>query len=239
MRELGLRADAQITLAIAAANRLGSPLVCIGWAGQVRSVFVFCEQEREEAYDCLASLQAAGLSVSVLTGDYGAGSTAMGQSLDIAIETQLLPEDKLGKIQLLRAQHGPVAMVGDGINDAPALAEADVGIALSCGADVSREAADVCLMGDDLARIPWCYALAKRTVRTMRQNLLWAFAYNSAGIALAAMGWLNPIWAAVAMVGSSLFVVANSLQLAAMPLETGPTQDVPCAPAELAAAKHD
>ncbi|MCR9117606.1 MAG: hypothetical protein NXI22_11735, partial [bacterium] len=98
--------------------------------------------------------------------------------------------------------------------DAPALAQADTGIAMECGADVSRDAADICLLGGDLSKIGWAFAFAKQANRTIRQNLIWAFAYNGVGIVLAAAGLLNPIWAAVLMVGSSLFVVSNSLRLA-------------------------
>ena len=99
------------------------------------------------------------------------------------------------------------------MNDAPALAAADIGIAMGCGADVTRDAADVCLLGDHLDRVTWAIEHSRRTVRIVRQNLFWAFAYNSIGIVLATLGLLNPIWAAIAMVVSSLLVVSNSLRL--------------------------
>jgi P-type E1-E2 ATPase len=154
-----------------------------------------------------------GLDVAVLTGDGAAQAAALGRELGLPISSDLLPE---GKVEAIRAAHaaiGPVAMVGDGLNDAPALAASDVGIAMGCGADVSRDAAVVCLLGNDLTRLPWAFDLARRTTRVIRQNLFWAFVYNLVGIVLACTGRLNPVFAALAMVLSSLFVVTNSLRL--------------------------
>ncbi len=214
MEENGLARSNSIRDAIVEIRQVGKPLACIGWQGQVRGVFAFRECLRDETQAALDRLRVAGYYVTILTGDYAARAAALEHTLGINIETELLPEDKLAAIRQIREKHGPVVMVGDGINDAPAVAEADVGIAMGCGADVSRDAADVCLLGNDLAQVGWSIDLAKRTMRTVRQNLFWAFAYNIVGIALATTGWLNPMWAAIAMVGSSLFVISNSIRLA-------------------------
>jgi P-type E1-E2 ATPase len=155
-----------------------------------------------------------GLEVHVLTGDHAARAAALAEVLGVGVTGELLPIEKVEIVRQARERYGDVAMVGDGINDAPALAAADVGVALGSGADVAREAADVCLLGDNLARLPETIELARRTVRIVRQNLFWALAYNVVGMYLACAGWLNPIWASAAMAVSGLLVVGNSLRLA-------------------------
>jgi heavy metal translocating P-type ATPase len=133
----------------------------------------------------------------------------------LTIECDLKPEQKVIRLKEIRDRCGSVAMVGDGINDAPALAASDVGIAMGCGADVSRDSAQVCLLSNDLDRIPWAIHLARRTTAVIRQNLLWAFGYNFFGVILAAFGLLNPLVAAGLMIASSLLVISNSLRLMA------------------------
>ena len=187
----------------------------------MRGLFLFQESIRPETRQALADCRQLGLHTILLTGDHRGRAARIEQELEIPVEAEQLPADKVAAIEQLRGQHGPVAMVGDGINDAPALATSDVGVAMGCGADLTRESATVCLLSDDLLRFPWAVALARRGVRTIRQNLFWAFSYNSVGIALAASGRLNPVWAAVAMAGSSLAVIANSLRLARFPEPEG------------------
>jgi P-type E1-E2 ATPase len=148
-----------------------------------------------------------------LTGDRQERAENLAASLRISVAAEQLPAGKVAAIKAARQQCGLVAMVGDGINDAPALAASDVGIAMGCGADLSRDSAAVCLLADDLARVPWTIGLARQTVRVIKQNLVWAFSYNIVGITLAATGRLSPVWSAVAMVASSVFVVSNSLRL--------------------------
>ena len=200
---------------VALARHGGRSLSAIGWGGWVRGVFAFSETLRSEAPQALAQCRALGCDVAVLTGDEPARGRLLAEQLGVTVMAGLMPEAKVAALAKARRSIGPVAMVGDGVNDAPALAASDVGIALGCGADLSRESALVCLISDDLARVPWAIDFARRTVRVIRQNLFWAFGYNTLGIGLAATGWLNPAWAAAAMVTSSLLVVANSLRLQA------------------------
>jgi len=213
MREAGLVVGDALQRSLSELEHDGRSVVCAGWGGCVRGVFGFEEALRPEAKEALDACKNLDLGVAVLSGDAAARVERMGQQLGLPIAGELLPEDKVAAIRRIRSEQGRVAMVGDGINDAPVLAAADVGIAMGCGADVSRQAADVCLLGDDLRRVAWSVGLSRATVSTIRQNLVWAFSYNVLGIALAASGRLNPVWAAAAMVVSSLLVIGNSLRL--------------------------
>jgi heavy metal translocating P-type ATPase len=213
MDEQGLLWDAKVKSAATAATKAGQPVTCLGWEGAIQAVFVFRERLRPEAAQAVTRLRTQGLDVAVLTGDGMARGSELADILHVPVKADLLPEHKVDAIAAARQIYGPTAMVGDGINDAPALAASDVGIALGCGTDVSRESATVCLLGNDLTRLPWAIALARQTVRVIKQNLFWAFVYNVAGIGLACSGHLNPVLAAAAMVGSSCLVVVNSLRL--------------------------
>ncbi len=218
MDERGLRLGPVLARARDGAQNRGLSLTMVGWDGRVRGLFVFAERWRPGIKRVIGWLRGAGIDVAILTGDHAARGRAIAIELGVAVEAELLPEQKVEAIDRARRQHGPVAMVGDGINDAPALAASDVGIALGCGTDVSRDSAALCLLGDDLTRIPWAIELARRTTRVIRRNLFWAFGYNIVGVIAAAAGWLNPAIAALLMVASSALVIGNSLSLR-QPLE--------------------
>lgn len=213
MEENGCAMDARLTEIVDRIRKAGSPLACIGWAGSVRGVFEFSERLRPEARASMDALRRMGFSPVVVTGDHEGRAAAIGQSLNVEAHGALRPVDKVEKIKDRRRASSAVVMVGDGINDAPALAAADVGIAMGCGADIARESGGVCLLGENLLGVPWAISLARRTVRTIKVNLFWAFAYNVLGIGLALSGRLNPIFAAFAMLASSVMVIANSLRL--------------------------
>ena len=185
-------------------------LLAVG--SEIVAAFWTAEEIRPAAAAAVAGLRTRGLALTILSGDQPERVAAVAQELALSWRAPLLPADKLSAIEALRSTGGG-AMVGDGINDAAALAAADVGIALGCGADVARWTAPICLLDDDLASLPWLVDLARTTRRTIRWNLLWAFGYNAACIPLAATGLVHPAIAAAAMVVSSLLVVGNSLRL--------------------------
>jgi heavy metal translocating P-type ATPase len=193
---------------------------CLVAAGdRIVGGLAFAESIRPEAVATVAALRAMGGTTLVLSGDRRDRAEPVAETLGMECRAPLLPAEKLAAIAALQRQGRRVVMVGDGINDAPALATADVGVALGCGADVSRWSAGVCLLRDDLSALPWLVTLARRTDATIRWNLLWAFAYNAACVPLAAGGLVHPAVAAAAMVASSLLVVTNSLRLAGAAVE--------------------
>jgi Cu+-exporting ATPase len=193
-------------------EQVGMTVVHVGAGGAVWGLLGLAETIRDEAASTLAEIQRQNVAVEVLTGDSQAAGAALSQKLAVPVQSQLLPHDKVTAIEQAEA-NGPTAMVGDGLNDAPALARASVGIAMGCGADVTREAADVSLVGNDLSQVAWTLALARRAYRTIGWNLGWAFVYNLVGIGLAMAGLLHPVLAAAAMVVSSALVVGNSLRI--------------------------
>lgn len=209
----GLHIEPGLAKAARHAGETGRSLAFVGWGGTARGLFLFDEQTRPSAAAAVSRLGLLGIDLAILTGDQAARGKALADQFGMRVEADLLPGDKVDAIRRAREVFGPVAMVGDGINDAPALAASDVGVALGCGTDLSRDSALVCLLGDDLERLPWAIELARRTVGVVRGNLAWAFGYNSVGVVCAAFGWLNPALAALLMVGSSVLVIVNSLRL--------------------------
>ncbi|HSG45367.1 MAG TPA: heavy metal translocating P-type ATPase [Anaerolineales bacterium] len=190
----------------------GQVVVYVGWAGQVQGLVGLGETVREEAKDVLHQLDSRGLRLSVLTGDEERAGERWQKSLGIPVKAALSPDDKMANLV------ENTAMVGDGINDGPALAASTVGLAMNHGTDVARTAADIVLIRDDLRVVPWLFDLSKATMRRVKQNLGWAFIYNIIGVGMAMAGLMKPVWAALAMVMSSIFVTANAMRMNKYPL---------------------
>jgi len=222
LRQEGVSGLGQLELDAAEARSLGESLLFVAVDGCARGFLAASDPARPEAGAVVDWLVRRGLSVHVLSGDSEPAVRAVAVGLGIgdeAVHASLLPGDKLSVLEELRGGGATVAMVGDGINDAPSLAAADLGIALGGGADVALEAADVALMSADLRGVARTIALGTATLRTVRQNLAWAFAYNLLLIPVAAGALvpvgveIGPAWAAAAMAMSSVTVVANALRL--------------------------
>ncbi|MEZ0357590.1 heavy metal translocating P-type ATPase [Mycobacterium sp. SA01] len=192
----------------------GETVVFVAVDGRVCGAVAVADAVKESAADAVAALHRRGLRTVLLTGDNAAAAGAVATEVGIdEVIAEVLPEGKVDVIEQLREHGRVVAMVGDGINDGPALASADLGLAIGRGTDVAIGAADIILVRDDLDIVPQALDLARATMRTIRTNLFWAFGYNVAAIPIAAAGFLNPLIAGAAMAFSSFFVVSNSLRL--------------------------
>ena len=216
LQENGITLTPADTAALATAQQTGATSIMVGVDGTFAGLINLSDTIKESSAAAIAKLKSLGLRPVLLTGDNLAVATLVAAQVGIApqdVFADVFPDQKAQKVRELQARGQVVAMVGDGVNDAPALAQADLGIAMGSGTDVAIEAADLTIMGNDLTQVAQSIELSRKTLGTIKMNLFWAFAYNTAGIPIAALGLLNPMIAGAAMAASSVLVVANSLRL--------------------------
>jgi Cu+-exporting ATPase len=214
LEDWAMRLSPELDAARVAAEARGQTAIAAGWDGRATAVFAVADTVKPTSAEAVASLKRLGLRPVLLTGDNAATARAVAAEvgIDEAI-AEVLPADKADAVRRLQGEGRVVAMVGDGVNDAPALAQADLGLSIGTGTDVAIEASDLTLVSGDLRAAADAIRLSRATLRTIKQNLGWAFGYNLAAIPLAAIGLLNPVIASLAMVFSSLSVVGNALRL--------------------------
>jgi Cu+-exporting ATPase len=208
--------DSEIIAAIESAERNSYAVSVLAWDGVALAVFASGDIVKSDAAATVQELQRRGITTWLVSGDNEQSAASIGSKVGIAatnIIANAMPEDKLAKIKSLQEQGHRVLMIGDGVNDAAALAQADLSIAMGTGTDAAMSSADITLMRPELAAVTEALDLSKKTLSTIKGNLTWAFAYNVIGIPIAALGFATPIYAAAAMAISSLFVVSNSLRL--------------------------
>jgi Cu+-exporting ATPase len=203
-----------ISRALARPELQPASVVGVGWDGVVKGLFFVTDAIKPTSAEAVVALKSLDLNLIMITGDNQAVAEMVAEKVGIDnVIAQALPKEKLARVAQWQSEGLQVAVIGDGVNDAPALAQGDLGIAIGTGTDVAIEASDLTLVSGDLRAAADAIALARRTFSTIRGNLFWAFAYNVAAIPLAAFGLLNPVIAAAAMGFSSVFVVTNSLRL--------------------------
>jgi P-type Cu+ transporter len=204
----------ELEAAMAAAEAKGRTAIAAGWDGRAAAILIVADTVKPSSAEAVAQLEELGLRTVLLTGDNRATAEAVAAEVGIdEVIAEVLPSDKADVVRRLQDEGRIVAMAGDGVNDAPALAQADLGLSIGTGTDVAIEASDLTLVSGDLTAAPKAILLSRATLRTIKQNLAWAFGYNLAAVPLAAVGLLNPVIASAAMAFSSVSVVSNALRL--------------------------